>query len=123
MEINNRLLVGCWKAVTVSGAVIAFSPASQAMESPPRFDHSQLVSMCVAKRDSVAKCECYVKTMKKSLPADEVNLIFWIMWADPPRGKAYAAAKRQAEPQWSKGFAQRAGHAMTSMNTNCTNVF
>jgi hypothetical protein len=111
------------KTAVFAGGVAAISSTSLAQEGPPHFTDAQLMSICRAKRETVAKCECVLGTLKKVLPTEDVNLIFWMMYDNPPRARAWAATKRKAEPQWGKGLAQRGGVAMSSMLKNCDNVF
>lgn len=112
------------QAAILAGALAAVSTACLAQEEvPPRFTDDQLTYMCKAKRGTVAYCECMLKTYKTVLPTDEVNLLFWTMYDNSARAKAYARARGKADRQWAKDFGRRAGLVISSLHKNCDDVF
>ncbi len=113
----------CLKTAVLAGALGIISTASPALEAPPHFTNDQLMSMCRAKRGTVAKCECMLKVYRTVKPTDEMNMLFWKMYDDPARATVYIKERARTERGWAKAFGQRADLLIGTITKDCSNVF
>ncbi len=92
--------------LALTAAVLSLSgTGAPAQSGPPNFSKDELMSMCLARtHGAAAQCECILKTMRKYLTKDHINIIFWLNYDNPAAAKAYMSALRKRDPQAGRKY-------------------
>ena len=107
--------------LALTAALLGLSgAASVAQSGPPNYSEDQRMSMCRARmRSSIPKCECILKTMRKHLTKDHINIIFWLNYDNPPAGRAYLSELRKKDPLTNRKSYNAAHPAWIESQKNC----